>query len=503
MSALIFNLKGTDLDNAIATMEDQIQYSFKNRDLLLEAITHPSAASEMPQPSRHNQRLEFLGDAVLQIILSEYLFQKDQNAQEGILTRMRSFLAKEEATADYAIRLGLDRILQLGHGECVGGGRTKSSILGDLFEAFLGALYLDAGYDTARDLCLSLLPSIDSVKDSLVLDENPKGAFQELCQERHCGNPEYRQLAKSGPVHSPVYTVGVFIHSTEIARGNGNSLRNAEKHAARAAWLKLGKKKETTSSYSDVIYALDFDGVICDSVRETAIAGWMGAHSIWPELFPQERPSEEKILAFKKVRPFLETGFETILLTKMIQEEIPFEEYQRHFKEHVSRIMEESHLDRPALISLFGGIRDRWIQQDQQDWLAAHGFFDGVLPALNAALASGKRLYILTTKQERFVQATLESQGVNFPVENIYGLDRKCKKEVLLAEFLKGKPREIHFVEDRIQTLLRVETVPELDSVNLHYATWGYGTPQDQEIAADDPHIHLFSLPEFCQWLEE
>ena len=501
MSALIFNLKGTELDNAIAAFEEHIQYSFKDRSLLMEAITHPSAASESTPMPPNNQRLEFLGDAVLQIILSNALFQADHEAQEGLLTRMRSLLAKEEATADYTIKLGLDRILQLGHGECLGGGRTKPSILGDLFEAFLGALYLDAGYDTAEKLCLSLLPPLQTVKESLTLDENPKGTLQEICQARHCGNPEYRQLSKSGPVHSPVYTVGIFLNSKEIARGNGNSTRNAEKNAARAACLKLSKEK--LNAPSKVIYALDFDGVICDSVKETAIAGWMGAHALWPKLFPTERPSDEQILAFKKARPFLETGFDSIIITKMLQEQLPFEEFERHFREHSTRIMEENHLERSQLISLFGNIRDQWIQKDLPDWLAAHGFFDGVIPALANALASGKQLLILTTKQERFVHATLESQGIHFPPDNIYGLDRKCKKEVLLTQLLKQKPKEIHFVEDRIQTLLRVETIPELDTVNLHYATWGYGTPKDLEIATDDPHIHTFNLQEFCQWLQE
>ena len=498
MSALIFNLKGTELDNAIAAFEEHIQYSFKDRSLLMEAITHPSAASESTPMPPNNQRLEFLGDAVLQIILSNALFQADHEAQEGLLTRMRSLLAKEEATADYTIKLGLDRILQLGHGECLGGGRTKPSILGDLFEAFLGALYLDAGYDTAEKLCLSLLPPLQTVKESLTLDENPKGTLQEICQARHCGNPEYRQLSKSGPVHSPVYTVGIFLNSKEIARGNGNSTRNAEKNAARAACLKLSKEK--LNAPSKVIYALDFDGVICDSATETAATAWRAARTFWPDLFPEPDIPAQFTREFIAARPYLETGFQSIIMIRLIKEGHTADYFKTDFAAKLQVVMDECNVTKDTLVKSFGTARDQWITTDLDGWLALHGLYPGTIDALKTALTKHKVL-ILTTKQERFVSAILKQQGVDFPETSIFGLDRKISKETELAALVGAKKTNIHFVEDRIETLLRIKANPTLKRVKLHYAPWGYGTSEQLETAKADHRIDILTLESFAELL--
>ena len=187
----------------------------------------------------------------------------------------------------------------------------------------------------------------------------------------------------------------------------------------------------------------------------------------------------------------------------MIQENIPVEDIEANCAKHIERIMSENHLEKAQLVALFGATRDAWIQRDLDNWLDTHGFFDGVIDALKTALENGKRIMILTTKQERFVLAALKSKGIDFPPENLYGLDRKCKKEIQLAEFMAQHPSKIHFVEDRIKTLLRVEMVPELESVKLYYADWGYGTKNDLSIAETDPHITTFSLEKFCKWLED
>ena len=176
-------------------------------------------------------------------------------------------------------------------------------------------------------------------------------------------------------------------------------------------------------------------------------------------------------------------------------------EFEHHAAEHYGRIMREYNLDRNELIERFGRVRDQWIADNLDEWLAFHGFFPGVLEALKAALQSGRRILISTTKQERFVKAALESRGVHFPMENIYGLDRRRPKEDLLAQLQEACPPAISFTEDRLKTLLRVETHSELDSVRLNYASWGYGTAADLESASIDPRIHVLSLEEFNAFL--
>ncbi len=504
MKNSIFNLKGDELENALKKVQDTAGHHFADKGLLMQALTHPSFVAECIETKGDNQRLEFLGDAVLELILTSYLFEKMPDAQEGLLTRMRSFMANEEATAKYARNLGLDKVLQLGKGECLSNGRERASLLGDAFESFLGAVYLDGGYDAANSICLPMLPDLEYVADMLVLEENPKGTLQSLTQGNNLGRPSYEVISVQGPVHKPLYEIRVLLHGKELGRGSGPSSKQAEREAAKSAYYKLKKEldgNDFSESATGLILALDFDGVICDSVRETAISGWKAAHTIWPDEFPEPLPTEADIAAFRKVRPYLETGFHSILLNKMLKEGVPFAEFQNNLQPHFNRIMEESKMDKAALIAIFGSIRDNWIKEDQNGWLASNGIYPGVAEALKTVLSTDCKVLIMTTKQERFVNAQLQYFGVDFPIENIWGLDRKRKKEELLAEQLKQHPTAIHFVEDRLETLLRVEADPALENVQLHYADWGYGTPEQLSVAANDPHIELLSLEKFNAWL--
>lgn len=496
----VFNLKSEEMPAALAEVQQKSGYSFVNCDLMSEALTHPSYAAEQPCPVRQNQRLEFLGDAVLQLILSRHLFEQFPEEQEGVLTRMRSSLANEAATAKYAVTLGLDRVLLLGKGECHTGGRKRPSIQGDVFEAFLGAVYLDGGYEAAQQLVISLLPELNEVRASLQLEENPKGALQMLVQHWRMDPLNYELVSKRGPVHEPEFEVRVTVGEREVARATGPNHKQAERLAAHQAYEVLSKELSTSAGAQEIV-VLDFDGVICDSAGETGASGWKTAREIWPDLFPEPMPSPEQLAMFRKVRPALETGYHAPLLTKMLQEGLPMAEFEHHASEHYGRIMREYNLDRNELIEHFGRVRDQWIADNLDEWLAFHGFFPGVLEALKAALQSGRRILISTTKQERFVKAALESRGVHFPMENIYGLDRRRPKEDLLAQLLEACPPAISFTEDRLKTLLRVETHSELDSVRLNYASWGYGTAADLESASMDPRIHVLSLEEFNAFL--
>ncbi|MBR4672891.1 MAG: ribonuclease III [Victivallales bacterium] len=501
------NLAGDELLEARKKIQENAGYHFKNTQLLDEALIHSSYKAENENVHVDNQRLEFFGDAVLQLVLSTFLFETDKNAQEGLLTRMRSCLANEEATANYSRSLELDKALLLGKGECLGGGRERDSILGDLFEAFLGALYLDSGLQEATEFILKLLPPIEEVKKKLILTENPKGALLEICQGLKIGRPEFQLVSTTGPDHARVFEVCVIVGKRDYAHGKGTSEKQAERQAAAAAYRIIQKEHNGTyhpgkAAVTNTVVALDFDGVICDSASETAVSAWKAARTIWPSLFHRRLPTQKNIDAFRAVRPYLETGYQAILMTKMLQEKLPISEFELHLNEHFQRIMTEHSLTQQQLIELFGATRDNWIAEDQQNWLDWHTLYPGVAEALKANLSKGGTHFIIaTTKQERFVSAILKNAGIDFPEDDIFGLERKRKKPVLLAEQLRLKPMALYFIEDRLKTLFSVESDPELESVKLIYAPWGYGTANDAIIAQDDPHIKTMTLQEFTDWL--
>ena len=507
MKSLNFNLTGDELLAARKKIQDIAGYHFKDDRLLDEALIHSSYKAENDKVHVDNQRLEFFGDAVLQIVLSRYLFEADKTAQEGLLTRMRSCLANEEATAGYSRHLELDRALLLGKGECLSGGRERDSILGDLFEAFLGALYLDSGLEEATAFVTRLLPPIEEVKKKLILTENPKGALLELCQGLKLGRPEFKLVSATGPDHARLFESCVLLGQRDYAHGKGTSEKQAERQAAIAAYRIIQKEQNGEyqpgkAAITETIVALDFDGVLCDSASETAVSAWKAARTIWPRLFYRRLPTPKNIDAFRAVRPYLETGFQAILMMKMLQEKLSIAEFENHLQEHFERIMAENGLTKSSLIQLFGATRDNWIAEDQQDWLNWHTLYPGVAEALKTNLSrGGTRFIIATTKQERFVSAILKNADIDFPDSDIFGLDRKRKKAELLGEQLRLKPMALHFIEDRLKTLLSVESEPELESVKLHYATWGYGTSKDALVAQDDPHIESMTLPQFTEWL--
>jgi ribonuclease-3 len=197
---------------------------------LAEAFTHRSYAVEHDL-AYDNQRLEFLGDAVLEIIQTEYLFRRCPEATEGQLTKLRSALACEGALAEWARRLELGTLLKVGRGEEDNGGAARRSTLADLFEAVLGAVYLDLGMAAAREFVLPLLESTLGDPDDLLLELNPKGRLQELTQRIFGGTPQYLVLGVSGPQHQPVFKVEARAGGW-VTVGDGTSRKHAESRAA-------------------------------------------------------------------------------------------------------------------------------------------------------------------------------------------------------------------------------------------------------------------------------
>jgi len=197
---------------------------------LTEAFMHRSYAVEH-QLDYDNQRLEFLGDAVLEIIQTEFLFRRCPDATEGQLTKLRSALACESALAEWSRQLRLGEFLKVGRGEEDSGGAARRSTLADLFEAVLGAVYLDLGMEAARGLVLPLLERSLGDPGELLMELNPKGQLQELTQRRFGKTPVYQVLGVSGPHHLPEFKVEVRVGGW-VAVGDGTSRKLAESRAA-------------------------------------------------------------------------------------------------------------------------------------------------------------------------------------------------------------------------------------------------------------------------------
>jgi len=217
------------------SLESRIQYKFRNSLLLAEALTHPSLAYESQRPHFDNQRLEFLGDAVLQLVVTEALFQLFPDASEGHLTKLRSRVVSRRALARFAMVIHLGDYVLLGKGEESTGGRRRLSTLADAFEALIGAVYLDSGQGAAKELILRLFETeIDDMVESPE-ERNPKGELQESLQAIHPIAPIYNILSESGPDHRRVFLAEVSWQEKLLASGKGKSKKEAEARAAAEA----------------------------------------------------------------------------------------------------------------------------------------------------------------------------------------------------------------------------------------------------------------------------
>ena len=223
-------------------LEENIGYRFKNGELLTRALTHSSYSNESGQRNHHmfcNERLEFLGDSVLSIITSNYLYKNFTDCPEGELTRMRAEVVCERALSGYSDAIGLGRYLLLGVGEEKNNGRQRRSILADAFEALLAAIYLDAGErgmeETERFLMPFIVKEIESVRRKGSFNGDPKTLLQQFVQQAEGDFLEYAVVGESGPDHMKTFKVEARLNSNVIGRGEGRSKREAEQNAAREA----------------------------------------------------------------------------------------------------------------------------------------------------------------------------------------------------------------------------------------------------------------------------
>lgn len=217
----------------LAQLQKTLQHEFKNTALLQTALTHTSYANEAKAPTQHNERLEFLGDSVLSVVVADYLFHHSTRP-EGELTRRRASLVSEDALFQFAQEIELGEYLRLGHGEALGGGRSRPSVVSDAFEAVIAALYLDGGIEAARRF---LLPFITEGKTA---EEDYKTRLQEIIQQNPDEKLRYKVEGEHGPDHAKRFVVGIYLNSNRMAAGEGRSKKAAEQQAAKQALRLMG-----------------------------------------------------------------------------------------------------------------------------------------------------------------------------------------------------------------------------------------------------------------------
>jgi len=217
----------------LSELVQRLGYSFTDPGLLLTALSHSSYVHENPEAAESNERLEFLGDAVLELVITQHLYHSCPEASEGQLSRARSAVVNEHRLSDHARRLGLGEHLLVGRGEELQGGRDKSSILADALEAVAAAVYLDGGLEAARDWLIGMLGEEAAKSLGRAPRRDYKTRLQEAVQERLKVTPRYRLVEASGPDHDKTFTVELFIGDKSAARGVGKSKKEAEQDAAR------------------------------------------------------------------------------------------------------------------------------------------------------------------------------------------------------------------------------------------------------------------------------
>ncbi|HYX16139.1 MAG TPA: HAD family hydrolase [Nostoc sp.] len=251
---------------------------------------------------------------------------------------------------------------------------------------------------------------------------------------------------------------------------------------------------------SPTILALDFDGVICDGLIEYFEVAWRTYCEIWS--FANDTPPDDLALRFYRLRPVIETGWEMPVLIKALVDGILDDKILYEWASIAPKLLLNDKLQAKEIGAKLDKQRDKWITTDLDGWLSLHRFYPGVIEKIKLTLASGVDLYIVTTKEGRFVQQLLQQEGVNLPAKSIIGKEVKLPKyEILrnLKQEAENKAVSLWFVEDRLKTLQLVQQQADLAEVKLLLADWGYNTQAEREAAQNDSRIHLLSLSHFSK----
>jgi ribonuclease III len=234
------NIQGQDANIQSKDAAVHLSSFFTDYRLFSRAMTHRSYLNEHPEALEDNERLEFLGDAVLDFLVGAWLYNRFPEMAEGSLTRLRAALVGNDQLARFAQEVGLDQVMLLGRGEDESGGRKRPALLGATFEAFVGALYLDRGIQAVRDFTEPLLETATEVILIGRKDLDPKSQLQEWAQSQGLGTPFYQTIAATGPDHAKIYEIEVLIQGKVYGRGVGHSKQSAAKAAARGVISSLG-----------------------------------------------------------------------------------------------------------------------------------------------------------------------------------------------------------------------------------------------------------------------
>lgn len=220
-------------------LEETIGYQFNDKELLEQALSHSSYANESKETRFSNERLEFLGDSVLSLVVSQYIFEHFRKLPEGELTKMRASLVCEKSLHQFAVQIRLGEHMLLGKGEENTGGRERVSILADAFEALIAAIFIDGGMNAARDFIHAIVLSEENL-NKVQNSRDYKTILQEIVQKNPEERVEYKLIKQSGPDHNKVFSVGVFLNSNIIGSGKGKSKKQAEQLAAKEAIALMG-----------------------------------------------------------------------------------------------------------------------------------------------------------------------------------------------------------------------------------------------------------------------
>jgi phosphoglycolate phosphatase-like HAD superfamily hydrolase len=250
---------------------------------------------------------------------------------------------------------------------------------------------------------------------------------------------------------------------------------------------------------SPTILALDFDGVICDGLIEYFEVAWRTYCQIWSPA--NDTPPDDLALRFYRLRPVIETGWEMPVLIKALVDGIPDEKILQEWLTIAPQILLNDKLQAKEIGAKLDNLRDEWINTDLDGWLSLHKFYSGVVEKIQATVGSEVKLYIITTKEGRFVQQLLQQQGINLPPAAIFGKEVKRPKYEILQELIQAAENTVSlwFVEDRLKTLQLVQQQTNLENVKLFLADWGYNTQPERKAAQNDPRIELLSLSQFAK----
>ncbi|MEI0747708.1 ribonuclease III [Brachyspira pulli] len=234
-----------NIEEILTNCQETIKYEFRNKSHLLEAITHRTYANESKKKMKYNQRLEFLGDSVLSLIMSDYLFRKYNTSKEGLLSKVKSSLVSQKSLADISKELKLGNFLLLGHGEEASGGRYRDNMLEDLFEAIVGAIYLDSGITNATRFVMMAYRNRLNNLDIDNFDKDYKTIFQELIQKKHKTSPIYKSYEFHDENNHEMFKAELYVNDKNFAAGIGKSKKEAETEAAKKALDRIEKASIT------------------------------------------------------------------------------------------------------------------------------------------------------------------------------------------------------------------------------------------------------------------